>query len=118
MRLVPKRDQILGRLLITRLESTIIAPDPTKGVTKMLLVLAVGADAEKEGYKVGDLLIPRAIGNMPLRAGSQYAYFADRKDILFTVEGADPEDFTDSDGRTVIESLDPGHPTNAGSAVS
>lgn len=118
MKLVPKRDQILGRLLITKLDSPIVVADATKGVTKMLLVLAVGADAAEEGYKVGDLVIPRAIGNMPLRGGSRYTYFCDRKDVLFSVEGANPDDFLDGDGHTAVQSLDPGHPTNEGASLS
>ncbi len=118
MKLVPKRDQILGRLLITKLASTIVAPDATRGVTKVLLVLAVGADAAEEGYKPGDLVIPRALGNMPLRGGSLYVYYCDRKEVLFTVEDASPGDFVDSNGTTEVKSLDPADPTNTGAALS
>lgn len=118
MKLIPKRDQLLGRLLITKLESPIVVPDATKGVTKMILVTAVGEDAAAEGYRAGDLVIPRSIGTMPLRGGSQYTHFCDRKDVLFLVEGASPEDFVDGDGRTAIQSLDPSHPTNSGASLS
>lgn len=113
MKLVPKRDQMLGRLLITKLDSAIIAPDATRGVSKMILVQAVGAGAAAEGYKVGDLVVPRQIGTAPLRAGTRNAFFCDSKDVLFTVEGATADDFLDGDGRTDIVSLDPGHPSNA-----
>jgi hypothetical protein len=98
---------MIGRLLLTKLQSVILAPDPTKGVTKLILVLGVGADAEAAGFKVGDVVVPRSIGNIFLHGGTKHIAFCETNDVLFTVEGLSPEDVIDGNGKTEIRSLDP-----------
>lgn len=117
MKLTPKRDQLVGRLLITKLASAIVAPDPTKNVTKMLLVQAVGEDAAAAGYEPGDIVVPTSLGNMHLRGGTLLVTFCAVKDVLFKVEDVNPIDVTAEDGRTEIESLDPAHPCHSGTSV-
>lgn len=118
MKLVPKRDQMIGRLLITKMESTIVVPDATKGVTKMILIQAVGPDAEAAGYKPGDIVIPNSIRSMFLRAGTQHVVYCEVKDVIFTVEELSPDEVVDGDGKTAIKSLDPKDASHQGRGAS
>lgn len=93
MNLVPKRDQVLGRIVITKLKSAIVTPDETRGVTKFMLVDAVGPEAAAAGYKRGDLVLPRAMNNIFLHGGTYHRVICDAKEILTAVEDWDPKDF-------------------------
>jgi hypothetical protein len=114
VKLIPQNNQLVGRLLITKLDSPIVSPDPTKGVTKVILVQRVGADAAAAGYKPGDLVIPRAIGSMFLRGGTHHVVYCEVKEILFKVDDVCAEDFVADDGKTAIRSLDPADVSNGG----
>jgi hypothetical protein len=76
---------IIGRMVIRKMESTIILTDEAK-VTKFILVDAVGVDAAAKGIKVGDLIIAKALGNVVLDAGTVYIPICEEPNIVFFVE--------------------------------
>jgi hypothetical protein len=63
VKFVPRRTQIIGRTVIEKRKSTIIQPNETE-ITKFILVDAVGSEAAAQGIRVGDVVVPKAIGNM------------------------------------------------------
>ena len=84
MKFVPRRTQIIGRMVIKRSESQIILADETK-VTKFVLVDAVGSDAAASGIKKGDLVVPKALGQIVLEGGTRFCPFLEEKDVGFFV---------------------------------
>ena len=80
MKLIPRRNQIIGRMVIEKSELKIILIDETK-VTKYLLVDAVGSEAAAAGIKVGDVVVPMKVGQMVLAAGTVFSPWLDEKDI-------------------------------------
>ena len=80
MKFAPRRSQIIGRMLIEKSQSLIITIDETR-VTKYLLVDAVGVEAAAVGIKVGDVVVPKAVGHMILKNGTIYSPWIEEKDI-------------------------------------
>ncbi len=80
MKFAPRRSQIIGRMLIEKTQSTIILVNEAQ-VTKYLLVDAVGVEAAAIGIKVGDIVVPKALGNMVLKNGTIYSPWLEEKDI-------------------------------------
>jgi hypothetical protein len=68
VKFVPRRSQIIGRMVIKRVSSMIVRVDESK-VTKFILVDAVGEEAAANGIKVGDLVVPNALGNIVMNEG-------------------------------------------------
>ena len=82
MKLAPRRNQVLGRLAITRRSSTIVLSDEKKGASTFIYVDAVGPDAEAAGIKVGDMVTPKAV---PTQKGFTYLFLT-----VLTDEGHRP----------------------------
>jgi hypothetical protein len=70
VKLIPRGNQIIGRVVIKRVFSTIIRVDETKETTKFVLVDAVGPDAAAKGFKVGDIVLPTQMSNIKLDGGA------------------------------------------------
>ena len=64
MKFAPRRNQIIGRAVIKRKFAAILRPNETDGITKFVLVDAVGVDAAAKGIKVGDVIVPLKVGNI------------------------------------------------------
>ncbi|GAG38674.1 unnamed protein product, partial [marine sediment metagenome] len=73
MKLVPKNGWVIGRLAITKPSNNIVVLDPTKDVSKFILIESVSPKAEAEGYKRGDLVMPETISKLFLTTGNMRA---------------------------------------------
>jgi hypothetical protein len=92
VKLVPRHDQVIGRVVIEQVKSTIIRPDQTKGTTKLIIVDAVGEGAAAKGIAVGDILIPTAMGSLFFDGGSIFRPFLEEKNAGFRVSDVRLED--------------------------
>ena len=81
MKLIPRHNQAIGRVVVKRILSTIVRPDETKHTTKFVLIDAVGIAAETAGIKVGDIVLPNQMGNISLDGGVSFRPILDEKDI-------------------------------------
>lgn len=102
MKFVPRRNQVIGRVVIRRsLVSTIVLVDESK-VTKFILIDAVGSEAAANGVKVGDVIVPLTINNIMLNNG--FRPVLDEKNIAFFVTDIAPGELmvqTDSGSKYV-----------------
>ena len=89
MKFEPQDDQIIGRMLIKKVRSSIIRPDETKNTTKFVLVDAVGIGVK--GIKVGDVIVPKALGQIVLDQGTVYRPWLEKTGWLFRVTDIDIE---------------------------
>lgn len=87
MKLVPRRNQIIGRIVVKRILSTIVRPDETRNTTKFVLVDAAGPVAQAAGIKVGDIVLPNKMGNIQLDGGVSFRPIVDEEDIRAIVTG-------------------------------
>jgi len=101
MRFEPMGKQVFGRLLITRVSEHIVASDPTKGVSKFVLLEEVGADAATAGYKIGDLVLPRRVDNVYLKGGSFHRVVLSIDDIVCRVHEIPLSEFVDINGKAI-----------------
>ena len=85
MKLLPRKNQIIGRVVVERPQSTIIRPDATKGTTKLVLIDAVSPGAEAAGLKVGDVIVPAKINHFMLEGGARFRPLMDESDALHLV---------------------------------
>lgn len=99
MRLEPKGKQVIGRIAISRISEHIAAPDPTKGVTKFVMLEELSAAARAEGYEVGDLVLPRAMNNIFLRGGTYHRAIFSVDEILCVVRDIPLNALVDDDGK-------------------
>lgn len=93
MKLMPRHNQIFGRLVIKRGTSPIVQTDEARANTKFLLVDAVGPGVV--GIKPGDVVL-HAIKNMPcvtLEGGMENYPVIDEKDVLAIATDVDLNEF-------------------------
>lgn len=93
MKLMPRHNQIFGRLVIRRGTSRIVPANEAKVNTKFLLVDAVGPNVI--GIKPGDVVL-HAIKNMPcvtLAGGAENYPVIDEKDVLAVAADFNLDDF-------------------------
>lgn len=69
MKLEPRYNEIIGRMVIKRSDSKIVRIDETK-VTKLVLVDAVGPGAAAAGINVGDVVLGKKMNHMVFDAGA------------------------------------------------
>ena len=69
MKLIPRGNLIIGRIVVKRVLSSIVRPDETRETTKFVLVDAVGPVAAASGIKVGDVVLPTSMSNIKLDGG-------------------------------------------------
>jgi hypothetical protein len=90
MKLEPRNNQIIGRIVIRRAFSSIVRPDQTKDITKFILVDAVGSGAAAKGVKIGDVIVPMAIGKIMLDDGFRPSL--EEENVGFFVRDVSPSD--------------------------
>ena len=90
MKIAPRRDEIVGRMVIPRPSSSIIRPDETK-VSKFVLVDAVGELAAKAGIEPGQIVVPRALGQVIMREA--FRPILKEGDVAFFVTQVSLQDF-------------------------
>ena len=81
MKLVPRRNQVVGRVVTKRIMATIVRPDETQNTTKFVLIDGVGPGAQAAGIKVGDIVLPSKMGNIQLDGGVSFRPLLDEEDI-------------------------------------
>jgi hypothetical protein len=81
----PRRGQAVGRIVIRPTNSSIIRPDETKGLTKFMLVDAVGPDLEAKGLKVGDIVMPTSISGIMMQNGASFRPMANDENIALVI---------------------------------
>ncbi len=69
MKIIPKKNHVIGRTVIKRTLSTIVRPDETRETTKFVLIDAVGPGAAEHGLKVGDVILPTKISIIKFDGG-------------------------------------------------
>jgi hypothetical protein len=87
VRFIPRRDQIIGRIVIQRRKSAVVRPDETRDTTKLILVDAVGPIAAAAGIRVGDVVLPNAMGNIVLDGGVSFRPILSEANVLATMVG-------------------------------
>ncbi len=85
MKISPRRNMVIGRMTIRKVESTIILTG-VPAVTKFILVDAVGPDAAAAGIKVGDLVVAKALGNIVLDSSTFFVPMCEEENVIFFVE--------------------------------
>jgi hypothetical protein len=93
VKLVPRRNQTIGRVVTKRIMSTILRPDETKNTTKFVLIDGVGPGAQAAGIKVGDIVLPSKMGNIQLDGGIRFRPIVDEEDIRAIVNDVPLEEF-------------------------
>lgn len=89
MKLAPRHNQIVGRLVIKRSDSKIIRVDETK-VTKFVLVDAVGDGALAKGVRIGDVVLAKKINHMIFDAGACFRPLLEEEDVACFVTELQP----------------------------
>jgi len=103
VKFIPRRSQILGRIVIKRVLSSIVRPDETRNTTKFVLVDAVGKDVSAD-IVVGSVVLPVQIQNIVLDGGVRFRPILDDKDVRLIVTDVPLEEFvvqTESAGNFV-----------------
>ena len=100
MKINPKKNQVIGRIVdIALTKSGIALPDTQmKGVTIFVVLDRVGPDVTE--YKAGEVVLPRHVNHIWLRGGVLHRVIFEDKDILATVEDV-PIDQITIDGKPV-----------------
>jgi len=83
VKLKPRHNQAIGRVVIKRVLSSIVRPDETKNTTKFVLIDAVGPGAQAAGLKVGDVVLAAKLSSFVLDGGAFFRPILDEKDIMF-----------------------------------
>lgn len=85
MKFEPRRGQAVGRIVIKPSRSSILRPDQTKGISKFVILDAIGPDLLAKGLNVGDVVVPRAVGNVMMDDGASFRPTVNEEDILLVV---------------------------------
>jgi hypothetical protein len=99
MRLAPRKGWVIGRIAITRVSETIIAPDASRGVTKFALVDLVSPEAEAEGFRPGDLVVARTMHNIFLKGGAYHRVTFPIDEVICVAHDIALDEFLGSDGK-------------------
>lgn len=107
MKLIPRGKQVIGRMVIKRVLSSIVRPDETRRTTKFMLVDAVGPDAAAKGVRVGDVVLTTTFSNISLDGGVYLRPIVDEDSIAATLTDVAPgELFVQTDGGTEYVAFD------------
>lgn len=79
----PRHNYVLGRFVIGRRPSAVVLTNEAVGVSKFIVVDAVGPDAEAAGIKVGDIVTPKTV--LSPKGGLAYLF-----SVIITDEGQRP----------------------------
>lgn len=105
MKLNPRPNNVLGKIVISKSDSPIISPDPTADVSKFVVVEAVGAKVE--GIERGDYVLPKSLAKMFLKGGKFRRVVVPVDEILVTASDIPLSEFFDESGvNPILVSLD------------
>lgn len=87
MKIIPKKNHVIGRVVIKRALSAIVRPDETKETTKFVLIDAVGPGAAAQGLKVGDVILPTKMSIIKFDGGVLVRPMVHADDFAAVMEG-------------------------------
>ena len=99
MNLEPLRGWMIGRVAITKTSDLIATVDPNKGVTKFALIEWVSDEAERAGFKPGQLVMAKTMHNIFLNGGRYFRVTFPIEEAICRVNDIPLEDFIGSDGK-------------------
>lgn len=102
MKLEPKKDWMIGRLVVTKPSSTILLADYSKHVSKFILVEAVSEGARAAGFDVGQLVMPTHMQSIFLRGGAYHRVSCSIENVLCVVYDEPLTEFMNQDGSPVL----------------
>lgn len=103
MTLEPLKNWIIGRIAITKVSDTIIVADVNKNVTKFILIEEVSPEAEKAGFKRGQLVMPESMSNIFLHGGTLHRVTCPIDKLVCRVRDVPLSEFVGSDGNPLEE---------------
>jgi len=106
VKLEPLKKWVIGRIAITRVSSTILAPDISKGVTKFVLLDEVSPEAAAEGYAPGDLVIAKTMHNIFLKGGAYHRVTFPIDEAVCKAHDVELSEFVGSDGKPLTETAE------------
>lgn len=102
--LEPLKNWVIGRIAITKASETIVISDVSRGVSKFILIDEVSEEAEKAGFKPGQLVLPRAMNNIFLKGGSYHRATCSIDELVCRVRGGvSLDEFVGTDGKPLEE---------------
>ena len=90
MKLEPMALQIIGRMVIRHTLVDDHSARHRRRSSKFILVDAVGAGAAAKGVKVGDIVLPKALGNVVMDEGSSTCRVIEEENVAFFVRDVAP----------------------------
>jgi hypothetical protein len=103
MKLEPLNGWVIGRVAITKASSTIVLADVTKNVTKFALLEEVSPEAERAGFKPGDLVMAKVMHNIFLKGGGYHRVTFPLDEAVCRVRDVPLSEFLGSDGKPLEE---------------
>lgn len=85
MKFIPRHNQVIGRMVMKRMLTSIVRPDETKGTTKFVLIDAVGPGAAAAGLKVGDVVVPSSMSHVVLDGGVSFRPLVEEANVALIV---------------------------------
>ena len=85
MKFLPRHNQIVGRMVMKRMLTSIVRPDETRGTTKFVLIDAVGPGAAAAGLKVGDVVVPSSMSHVVLDGGVSFRPLIEEANVALIV---------------------------------
>ncbi len=99
MKFIPRHNQVIGRMVMKRMLTSIVRPDETKGTTKFVLIDAVGPGAEAAGLKVGDVVVPSSMSHVVFDGGVSFRPLVEEANVALIVTDVDMNELlVQSDG--------------------
>ena len=102
MKLEPVNGYIIGRIAITKTAGLIVSPDPSKNTSKFVYVESVSSQAEAAGYRPGDLVMPKALGQIFLQGGGYLRVTLPITDVICFVREVSMDEFVDHSGQPFV----------------
>ena len=102
MKLAPTTRWIIAKAALIPSRSIIARPDATSNVTRCYLIEEVGPLAAEAGYRVGEIVIARAVHDMSLRGGEYRRVMFVAEEVIIRVSGVSAEELIGLDGRPLL----------------
>lgn len=105
MRFRPIKNWVIARVAITKMTGTIVSPNATSKTTRFYLLESISPEAEKAGFKVGELWMARQVYDIFLHGGAFHRVTFSIDEAICIAEDAKLSDFVDVHGKPLDEVL-------------
>lgn len=102
MKLAPATRWIVAKAAIIPPKSAIVRPDETRNITRCYLIEEVGPLAAEAGYRVGDLVVARAVHDMFLQGGEYRRVMFIAEEVILKIFDVSVKDLIGLDGRPLL----------------